>query len=260
MPDSDHSAFSRGSPFARLAAFSLPWVTAALMLLGCKPKIGDDCTVSTNCSTTGDRLCDVTQPGGYCTVFNCEPGSCPDDSRCVNFGTTLSPIDGCATSQANSPYKRSFCMAHCSKDSDCRDGYRCLEPKDDCAPKEGEQPSCFNAVLAEHQSGQKVCAVPPHSAPVWDADAGGGSPGVCIGSDAGPTAGSSSSMGGSGGGAAEGGSAGTSEAGSAGESGSGGSVETGGSESGGTGGSESGGTGGSESGGTGGSESGGTGG
>ncbi len=67
-------------------------LAAAGLALGCTPKIGDDCTVSTNCSTTGDRLCDVTQPGGYCTTFNCEPGSCPEDSVCVNFGTTLSPV------------------------------------------------------------------------------------------------------------------------------------------------------------------------
>src|SRR3954465_24135 len=94
---------------------------------GCKPKIGDDCRISTDCSTAGDRLCDITQPGGYCTVFNCEPGTCPEDSACVSFGTTLSALPQCAPSQGNSPYRRSFCMARCGSDADCRPGYECLD-------------------------------------------------------------------------------------------------------------------------------------
>ena len=175
---------------------------AALSAFGCTPKIGDDCTVSTNCSTTGDRLCDITQPGGYCTKFNCEPGNCPDDAACVNFGTELSPVQGCAPSQANSPYKRSFCMASCGSDSDCRGGYKCL------------QPSEFNAVLAEHSSGNKVCAVPPKPVP------SGTSNEVCVGSDAGvgPVEVGSSS----GGSSASAGAAGSVEGGAAGEGGSGG--------------------------------------
>jgi hypothetical protein len=222
MLRSDDSAFSSGSPFTRLATLCLALVTAALAL-GCTPQIGDKCTVSTNCSTTGDRLCDVTQPDGYCTTFNCEPGSCPEDSVCVNFGTRLSPVEGCAPSQANSPYKRSFCMANCSSDDDCRGGYHCLAPTQ------------FNAVLAEHSSGQKVCAVPPKAAPPE------GTPNqVCIGSDAGPAdEGGSSSIAGSGGasGSAQGGSSslggtgassGASEAGAAGDGGTSSTSGTGG--------------------------------
>ncbi len=208
MLDSDHSAFSSGSPFTRLLTrgrLAMAWVALELAL-GCKPQIGDDCTVSTNCSTTGDRLCDITQPGGYCTTFNCEPGSCPDNSVCVNFGTNLSlvvddmhePVKECRPSQANSPYKRSFCMANCSSNSDCRDGYACQAPEE------------FYAVLAEHKSGQKVCAVPQKEVHKNSTE-------VCVGSDAGPAEGGSSSVagGGSGGGAgtADGGSAGSPEAG-----------------------------------------------
>ena len=51
---------------------------------GCKPKIGEDCATSTDCSISGDRLCDVTQPGGYCTVFNCEPNTVPRPRRCAS--------------------------------------------------------------------------------------------------------------------------------------------------------------------------------
>jgi len=193
MLRSDHSAFSSRPPFLPWVRLGLGLVTAALAL-GCTPKIGDDCTVSTNCSTTGDRLCDVTQPGGYCTKFNCEPGGCTDDSVCVNFGTSLSPVAGCESSQANSPYRRSFCMANCSSDGDCRSGYSCQSAKD------------FGAVLAEHDSSQRVCAVSPRTIAKTDAgaenpDAGleSNSNEVCIGSDAGPPAeGGGSSTGGSG--------------------------------------------------------------
>ncbi|HKO50071.1 MAG TPA: hypothetical protein VJV79_20210, partial [Polyangiaceae bacterium] len=71
MLRSDDSAFSSAWPLTRLARLAMAF--AALtggLALGCTPKIGDDCSVSTNCSTTGDRLCDITQPGGYCTKFN----------------------------------------------------------------------------------------------------------------------------------------------------------------------------------------------
>src|SRR6478752_3317641 len=81
-------------------------------------------------------------------------------------------------------------MANCSKDNDCRSGYRCLLADE------------FGAVLAEHSSGQRVCAVPLSDATkkaYYDDDAGtdGGmySAEVCSGSDAGPGAGGSSSSG-----------------------------------------------------------------
>src|SRR5882724_11446216 len=139
MLASDHSAFlSHGVCPSRTL---LLWVVfgALSLVVGCSPKIGDKCTVSTDCSATGDRLCDITEPGGYCTVFNCEPDSCPDDAACINFGATLSVsesdpatqtnvvLPGCTASQGNSPYQRSFCMASCASDGDCRGGYRCVE-------------------------------------------------------------------------------------------------------------------------------------
>ncbi|HMR78024.1 MAG TPA: hypothetical protein PKD61_23100, partial [Polyangiaceae bacterium] len=63
------------------------WLVLALVcgLYGCKPEIGDECSVSTDCSNAGERLCDTTLPGGYCTIFNCEPGTCPDEAGCVAF-------------------------------------------------------------------------------------------------------------------------------------------------------------------------------
>src|ERR1700760_4201839 len=104
MLRSDHSAFSSRLPALFTRALRMPALQAlaclaALFAFGCTPHIGDSCTISTNCSAQGDRLCDITQPGGYCTEFNCEPDSCPDDAICVNFGAALSPISQCTASQ-----------------------------------------------------------------------------------------------------------------------------------------------------------------
>lgn len=151
------------------------WLLCALAAVaaGCKPKIGDDCRISTDCSAAGDRLCDITAPGGYCTVYNCEPGSCPaDESLCVEFGAQRSPIAACIDRQSPSPYARAFCMATCSSDSDCRAGYSCEDLSKEQNP--------WAAVLIDLDRGHKACVVPISSASlVVDPGAGGAFGDVC---------------------------------------------------------------------------------
>ena len=106
------------------AAFVVLGVTAAA---ACAPAIGDDCELSTDCSQLGDRLCDTTQPGGYCTIFNCEPDTCPD-AMCVGFNFKLDPACGAADDGRWGRFERTFCMAPCDQTDDCRDGYVCLPP------------------------------------------------------------------------------------------------------------------------------------
>lgn len=84
---------------------------------GCKPEVGDSCKVSTDCSITGDRLCDTSMPDGYCTIFNCSQGTCPDESVCVEFHPEAER------------FARRFCVRGCDKASDCRAGYACVDPK-----------------------------------------------------------------------------------------------------------------------------------
>jgi len=161
----------------------------ALLAVACQPKIGDSCTTSTDCSATGDRLCDITEPGGYCTVFNCEPGSCPSESACVNFATEISPVVGCATGDGTSPYQRAFCMFRCSSDSDCRTGYACTT----IVP--GNR---FGAEVAEYSGGNQVCMVRDSTTePMLTQYDGGTNQGVCLGSDAGPSGVGGDSAGGS---------------------------------------------------------------
>ncbi len=88
-------------------------VVPSLGLLACNPLIGDDCQTSIDCSEQGSRFCDRNQPGGYCTIVDCEPNSCPAEAACVQF------FDGV--------HARNYCMRQCEKDSTCRERYFCTE-------------------------------------------------------------------------------------------------------------------------------------
>lgn len=99
----------------RLAA-----VAAALLFVlmgGCARKIGDKCSISTDCSVNGDRICDTAQPGGYCTVQGCDPDSCPDGAVCVEW--RFEP------SRTTSTYCMERCRGGCS-----RGGYECVADDD----------------------------------------------------------------------------------------------------------------------------------
>ena len=222
----DHSAFSTRLPLGPLRPGVLLALLLAAFAFGCTPKIGDSCTTSTNCSASGDRLCDITQPGGYCTIFNCEPGTCPDNSVCINFGTRLSPANDCSLSNSNSPYQRSFCMAPCSSPGDCRGGYDCVNLSGKLTDGNGKSipPNGVGAVLADSSGDGRVC-VPKTPEGVKDVAAGTPS-GVCNGDpDAGPL-GSDTGNGGAGGssaaGSGAGGDSGAAGAPSANEAGAGG--------------------------------------
>lgn len=127
---------------------------------GCTPSIGDKCVLSTDCSTRGDRLCDTSQPDGYCTEFNCAQNSCPDQAACVLFNAA---VPGCNYDDRSGGYgarnARAWCVAMCSKDSDCRGGYVCGDP----------QSAPFNGVVLDDDKSKRTCLVPP---PGYGVDAG----------------------------------------------------------------------------------------
>ena len=80
----------------------------------CAPNIGDSCQTSADCSVNGSRICDLAQPGGYCTVGGCDPDTCPGSSLCVEWRGT--PDRTAVT----------FCMDRCGGDGDCRRQYSCM--------------------------------------------------------------------------------------------------------------------------------------
>jgi hypothetical protein len=104
------------SPRRRLVAAL--WVGLASAGFGCAPEIGDDCGSALDCSAQGSRLCDRTQPGGYCTIQGCERGTCPDEAVCVKFRPSQERL------------AVTYCMLKCDERSDCRSGYACTSAGD----------------------------------------------------------------------------------------------------------------------------------
>jgi hypothetical protein len=112
---------------------------AVVSLAACKRKIGDACKSSIDCSQESDRLCDISQPGGYCTIEGCDEHTCPEESACVRFfpkdltkpcetADNCTPEELCLLSEhhcAPRTSERRFCVDSCSDNSDCRGGYEC---------------------------------------------------------------------------------------------------------------------------------------
>lgn len=151
-------SFSQRDERSRVAfAFA---VALSAMAAGCTPEIGDKCVVSTDCSTQGDRQCDTSQPGGYCTKLNCVGESCPDDAACVLFDAA---IPGCGYNDRSGPLgsrmARSFCVAKCTAQSDCRDDYVCASPR--TAP--------WNAMILDRDQGKRGCLPHPLQSVATDA-------------------------------------------------------------------------------------------
>ncbi|MBW2461265.1 MAG: hypothetical protein JRH11_06435 [Deltaproteobacteria bacterium] len=116
------AAFTYAPAAMRPVAF-LTFAFVALLTglgAGCAPVIGDDCGDSVDCSVNGDRICDIAQPAGYCTIQSCEPDTCPDDAVCVRFRPEPSRL------------AQAWCMKVCEKTDDCRrdDGYLCVVDSD----------------------------------------------------------------------------------------------------------------------------------
>lgn len=113
-------AIERGVPYA--PPLTMGRVTLLLLAClaglggaGCKQHIGDSCASSTDCAVTGERQCDLAQPGGYCTVFSCDPDTCPEGA-CVEWRFIPS-----RTAQT-------WCMKTCNDSGDCRFDYSCVLP------------------------------------------------------------------------------------------------------------------------------------
>jgi hypothetical protein len=116
-----------------------------ILLAACGNEIGDECSFSSDCSPQGDRVCDISSPGGYCTVLGCDFDTCPDESVCVRFfsvstvnlscdpATEDDTTDDCTADEictlTRSCVPRNaeirYCMKKCDVDDDCRSQYEC---------------------------------------------------------------------------------------------------------------------------------------
>ena len=126
---------------------------AALSVLGaCAPQLGDGCTTDTDCSATGTRFCDRSQPGGYCTILNCEPKACGSEGVCVRFKPEQARVSS------------SWCMEKCSSTGDCnRDAYVCRSAEELGKVTEGAGTSevsvLTRAEVLDSDVNQKFCVV-----------------------------------------------------------------------------------------------------
>ncbi len=145
--------------------FALPALLwSVLSFAGCTAQIGGACGTNVDCSPLGDRFCDLSSPGGYCTIEGCNDTSCPNNSVCIRFFTlqrgsatcdsTKVPRSDCngapdcctpgtagccrlseqclcddaACAQAfcaSETSEHRWCMSTCSSNSDCREMYQC---------------------------------------------------------------------------------------------------------------------------------------
>ncbi|MEO8184415.1 MAG: hypothetical protein ABI895_36870 [Deltaproteobacteria bacterium] len=144
--------------------FSRGWaLLAAWVLWSCQPEIGDSCANASDCSQQGERTCDTTLPGGYCTKFGCSADSCPSEAACIGYQTLVSIAPECASLQVRPRLQRTACMLSCAKDGDCRSGYVCVDMA---------QTNPWGALLIDRSGSGKVCTLPPPAAAV-------GETGVC---------------------------------------------------------------------------------
>jgi len=90
---------------ALLTALSI--LVAALASSACAPIVGDACDGQTDCGR--QMFCELSMPGGYCTIRNCTARACPEQGVCIRFTADVS-----------------YCMQTCGSDLDCRAGYVCV--------------------------------------------------------------------------------------------------------------------------------------
>ena len=74
---------------------------------GCENAVGDPCIADSQCGLS--KTCDLQSFEGYCTIPDCEEETCPNGSLCVEFKNA-----------------QRFCMATCTQNDECRDGYTCI--------------------------------------------------------------------------------------------------------------------------------------
>ena len=142
------------------------------VVAACGDEIGDECIVSSDCDTSGQRLCDTQQPGGYCTIQGCAYDSCPEEAVCVRFfsgGFENRPCDSqdqCSLDELCSleglcvprSSESRYCMKSCEGNDDCRDGYECRDF--DLAIAHGGEP-VLEPGKALDSGAPKFCAVRP---------------------------------------------------------------------------------------------------
>lgn len=135
---------------SRIAAL----VVCAIVASACGREIGDECIAAAECNPNGSRQCDISQPGGYCTIMGCDEKSCPEEAVCIRYFPTeflTLPCNACCEDwPAGSPL-RPGCCDDCTPEQiqqicpilpldECTADQICLERV--CAPRSTERRFC----------------------------------------------------------------------------------------------------------------------
>jgi hypothetical protein len=152
------------------------FLACALLVVSCGKSIGDSCTTNVDCSQDGTRDCDLSQPGGYCTINGCDELSCPSEAVCIRIFPYESPGASCAT-DADCPSaelclpdgfcvprvsERRYCEKTCGNNGDCRGGYVCREAGIEGRPATTSTFGSLALVASPNQSTViKFCAPSP---------------------------------------------------------------------------------------------------
>ena len=128
-----------------------------LLAPACGKKIGEGCRTNIDCAQDGSRICDLSQPGGYCTEDGCDDSSCPSESICVRFFDQKYPTGECSLPPGTSPGTAGTCNIPPDTADQCRTSGQCLpdelcvvcgpsssvpEPYACCVPSASERRYC----------------------------------------------------------------------------------------------------------------------
>jgi hypothetical protein len=120
------------------------FVLFALLAPGCGKEIGDACATNVDCDQTGARDCDLSQPGGYCTVIGCDEKSCPSEAVCIRVFPYTSARPACQQ-DVDCAGALPWCLAGglcgCKQDSECSSDGLCL-PDGLCVARSAERRYC----------------------------------------------------------------------------------------------------------------------
>ena len=131
----------------------LALLAALFVAPGCSRDIGDSCSTSVDCDPNGTRSCDLSQPGGYCTIVGCTETSCPSGSACIRVFPTQFLVTTCTPDCEDIPP----CSLTCPDPANCSPPLcppTCLNlptpgPTNDCAADE---------VCLAQENNQGLCA------------------------------------------------------------------------------------------------------
>lgn len=137
----------------------LALLAALSLAVGCTRDIGDECSTSVDCDPNGTRACDLSQPGGYCTIQGCTEQSCPGGSACIRLfpvkflDQTHTCVPACEDLMCSDPAAPTSGLPDCP--AACLDTSIVANPLDACAPDE----LCLDVGLCARRSlEQRYCA------------------------------------------------------------------------------------------------------